>query len=193
MKGSPFNTTSLALVPVAIAVNIAIGQLVQNVLKLPIYLDSIGTVLVGILLGPLAGAITGLVSNVIWGVTLAPTALPFAAVGAVIGLIAGYVGQYGWSRKVVMMVLAGIITGIVASIISAPIAAYVFGGVTGGGTDVLVATFQNMGASILGATFAQGAVSDPLDKTITYLVIWGILQALPKRFLGQFPNISRGE
>ncbi|GAB4120955.1 MAG: ECF transporter S component [Roseiflexaceae bacterium] len=185
MRGGSFNSMSLALVPVAIAINVAIGQLVQNVLKLPIYLDSIGTVLIGVLFGPLAGAITGLVSNVIWGITLAPTALPFAAVGAVIGLIAGYVGQSGWMNRFYMAALGGVITGVVAAAISAPIAAYVFGGVTGGGTDVLVATFQNMGASVLGAAFMQGSVSDPLDKAITYLVVWGILMALPKRFIAQ--------
>ena len=45
--------------PVAIAINIVLGYTVQTVLKLPIYLDSIGTILVGVLAGPLAGALTG--------------------------------------------------------------------------------------------------------------------------------------
>jgi|YNPMSStandDraft_1061717.scaffolds.fasta_scaffold00331_23 energy-coupling factor transport system substrate-specific component len=185
------SSTALALIPIAIAINVALGQLVQSVLKLPIYLDSIGTVLVGILLGPLAGAITGLLANIIWGLTLAPAALPFAAVAAVIGLIAGYAGQYGAAQSWWKMALFGVLTGIVAAAISAPIATYVFGGVTGGGTDVLVAMFQSLGASVLGASFAQGAVSDPLDKTITYLVVWAIISALPKRLLARFSNIPQ--
>ena len=45
--------------PVAIAVNIILGQTVAAALKIPIYLDSIGTILVGVLAGPLAGALTG--------------------------------------------------------------------------------------------------------------------------------------
>lgn len=180
------SSTALALIPIAIAINVALGQLVQSVLKLPIYLDSIGTVLVGVLLGPLAGAITGLLANVIWGLTLAPPALPFAAVAAVIGLIAGYARQYGALHSWWKMALAGVITGVVAAAISAPIATYVFGGVTGAGTDVLVAMFQNLGASVLGASFMQGAVSDPLDKTITYLIVWAIISALPKRLLARF-------
>ena len=185
------SSTALALIPIAIAINVALGQLVQSVLKLPIYLDSIGTVLVGILLGPLAGAITGLLANIIWGLTLAPSALPFAAVAAVIGLIAGYAGQYGAVQSWWKMALFGVLTGMVAAAISAPIATYVFGGVTGAGTDVLVAMFQNLGASVLGASFAQGAVSDPLDKTITYLVVWAIISALPKRLLARFGNIQQ--
>jgi energy-coupling factor transport system substrate-specific component len=185
------SSTALALIPIAIAINVALGQLVQSILKLPIYLDSIGTVLVGILLGPLAGAITGLLANIIWGLTLAPSALPFAAVAAVIGLIAGYAGQYGAVQSWWKMALFGVLTGIVAAAISAPIATYVFGGVTGGGTDVLVAMFQSLGASVLGASFAQGAVSDPLDKTITYLIVWAIISALPRRLLARFGNIQQ--
>jgi hypothetical protein len=185
------SSTALALIPIAIAINVALGQLVQSILKLPIYLDSIGTVLVGVLLGPLAGAITGLLANIIWGLTLAPSALPFAAVAAVIGLIAGYAGQYGATQTWWKMALFGVLTGIVAAAISAPIATYVFGGVTGAGTDVLVAMFQNLGASVPGASFAQGAVSDPLDKTITYLVVWAIISALPRRLLARFGNIQQ--
>ena len=50
-----FTTRTLVLIPIAIAINIAIGELVVR-LKLPIYLDSIGTVLVGAIAGPWAGA-----------------------------------------------------------------------------------------------------------------------------------------
>src|SRR3712207_9297610 len=43
-----FTTSTYALIPIGIAVNIIVGQIV-SVLKLPLYLDSIGTVLVGVL------------------------------------------------------------------------------------------------------------------------------------------------
>lgn len=49
-----FGTVTLALIPVAIVVNLVVGQIV-SALNLPIFLDSIGTVLVGILAGPWAG------------------------------------------------------------------------------------------------------------------------------------------
>ena len=57
-------TATLTLIPVAIAINIAVGS-IAVALRLPIYLDSIGTVLVGVLAGPWAGALTGLLSNLI--------------------------------------------------------------------------------------------------------------------------------
>jgi hypothetical protein len=93
-----FSTRVITLMPVAIAINIVLGVTVQQVLKLPIYLDSIGTILVGVLAGPLAGALTGILSNLIW--QYAPgigggTIGPFAITAGVIGVLAGLWGQLG--------------------------------------------------------------------------------------------------
>lgn len=243
-----FSTRTLVLIPIAIAINIAIGELVVR-LKLPIYLDSIGTVLVGAIAGPWAGALTGALANLIWGL-FNPFAAPFFYVAAVIGFLAGLAGRQGafekatprWvsalvgaifvfalvlfvlaftnattdetgftsypamtellSQNVLIFLLAllvggalgyfvlqrggyaglwGLVTGIVAAIISAPTAAYVFGGVTGSGTDLLVAAFRASGANILSSVMAQGAVSDPFDKMLSFMVVWLILGSLPAR------------
>ena len=185
-----FSTLTLVMIPVAIAINIAVGQLIYT-LKLPLYLDSIGTVLVGVLAGPWAGALTGLLSNLVWGLTgLNVTYTPFAAVAAVIGLMAGLFSEAGWLRVWWKVILAGLITGLISAIISAPISAYVFGGVTGAGTDVVVAIFRGMGLGILPSSFAQGVSSDPLDKAVTFLIVWLIIRALPIRFLARFPRAA---
>ena len=243
-----FTTTTLVLIPVAIAINIAIGELVTR-LKLPVYLDSIGTVLVGVLAGPWAGALTGTLANLIWGL-INPFAPAFFYVAAVIGVLAGLAGRWGafdktsprWLSVVIGAVfffslalfilavvnvqivdefpvfpnlvdligqyplifiaaliiggaigyfllqtgayagIAGLITGVVAAIISAPTAAILFGGVTGSGTDLLVAAFHASGAGIMASTLAQGTVSDPFDKMLSFIVVWIILRSLPARF-----------
>lgn len=188
-----FSTVTLVLIPVAIAINIAVGQLIFS-LKVPLYLDSIGTILVGVLAGPWAGALTGLLANLIWGLSgLNVTYAPFAAVAAVIGLLAGLFSESGWLRQWWKVILAGLITGLVAAALSAPISAYVFGGVTGAGTDVLVAIYRGIGLGILPAAFAQGVSSDPLDKAVSYLVVWLIVKALPARFLARFPRAENVE
>lgn len=183
-----FTTLSVVMIPVAIAINIVVGQLIYAV-KVPLYLDSIGTVLVAVLAGPWVGALTGLLSNMVWGLSgLNPTYTPFAAVGAVIGLLAGLFAEAGWFKVWWKVIVGGLVTGLVAAIISAPISAYVFGGVTGSGTDLVTAFFRGMGAGILPASFAQGVSSDPLDKAITFLIVWLILLALPLRFKARFPR-----
>lgn len=183
-----FRTITWVMIPVAIAINIVIGQIVFA-LKIPLYMDSIGTVLVAVLAGPWAGALTGLLTNLIWGLTgLNVTYAPFALVALIIGLIAGLFAEAGWFRQWWKSVLAGLITGLVAALVSAPIAAYVFGGVTGSGTDAVVAIFRGMGFGIVPASFAQGVSSDPLDKAITFLIVFLIVHALPMRFVVRFPR-----
>ena len=100
--GGQFSTRVITLMPVAIAINIVLGVAVQQYLKLPIYLDSIGTILVGVLAGPIAGLLTGVLSNLIW--QYAPvigggTIGPFAITAGVIGLLAGVWGRYGVFRS----------------------------------------------------------------------------------------------
>ena len=101
-RSRDLTTATLTLMVVAIAINVAVGS-ITYALRLPIYLDSIGTVLVGVLAGPWAGALTGLLSNIIWSILpipggAGPTAAFFAPVAAVIGLMAGFWGSQGVFR-----------------------------------------------------------------------------------------------
>ncbi len=358
-RSRDLSTATLTLMAVSIAINIAVGSLIYF-LRLPIYLDSIGTVLVGALAGPWAGALTGILANLVWSILpvpggAGPTAAFFAPVAGVIGLMAGFwagrgvfrlraddtrVGQFlalalgvaaaavaflvlqatvglpaldvedagqladnqlrfvaisfalvafgaivawlsnrtvfrftaedlrirtyltvatavaafvlvfalvrlvvgptgyfsaidgsdteflgganltglaladplglvlagllgvvlaalvwAWARRgenarLFPVWVGGITTGLVAAAISAPIAAGVFGGVTGGGTDALVALFRTLGLNVFQSAFAQGLTSDPLDKTISYTIVFLILGALPLAVRTMF---SRGE
>lgn len=359
-RSRDLSTGTLALMPVAIAINVAVGAIIVA-LRLPIYLDSIGTVLVGVLAGPWAGALTGLLANLIWSILpvpggAGPNIAFFAPVAGVIGLMAGFwadrgvfrlrsdderVGGFlalaagvgaaalamlviqstvglsfgddpesqtrfvtlglaivvigvvvGWlsgrylfsfgpndprihpylaagtgvaafaivfavlrllfgptgyfsqidgldpdttdtlgppfgganltglaisdpagliGALVVGLVLGylawswarqgerarlfpvwvgGLTTGLVAAAMSAPISAGVFGGVTGSGTDALVALYRTLGLGVFQSAFAQGLTSDPLDKTISYTVVFLILAALPITVRTMF---SRGE
>jgi energy-coupling factor transport system substrate-specific component len=174
------------------------GHLVGNVLRLPVYLDSLGTVLVGVLAGPLAGAVTGILSNLVWGLALgAASSIPFAITAAVIGLLAGIFGRLGVFRTsggavaVLRVGLAGALTGLVAAIVSAPIAYFVFGGVTGGGTDILVVILREMTNSIFSAVLLQSAVVDPIDKAIVFLATWAILLAVPMSLKSLFAQGER--
>ena len=56
------NTRKLVLIALAVAINIA-GSKLSVLLSLPIFLDSIGTILAGMVLGPIGGAGVGLVAG----------------------------------------------------------------------------------------------------------------------------------
>lgn len=127
MSWGRFDTRTIVLIPIAIAINIVLGQTVSSVLKVPVYLDSIGTILVGVLAGPIPGLVTGLLANLIWTYVLpaplqSPYAAPFAVVAAEIGFLSGVFGQLGvfrarpnadWGRiAVAALVVIGVLGGI---------------------------------------------------------------------------------
>jgi hypothetical protein len=284
-----FDTRTIVLIPIAIAINVVLGQTVGTALRLPIYLDSVGTILVGVLAGPIAGAATGLLSNLAWTFLLAgtpfgsPYAWPFGIVAVEIGLLAGVFGYLGVFRSrpgtravrltlgalaavvvvgalirygilpfyeglcdpgaggstgagalcfqffadgtidplfavlgiliaiivvlalaavvfrlardrdlgVVFVLVAGVATGLVSAFIAAPIAALVFGGVTGSGTDLLVAAFQYAGSDLQTAVLQQSLISDSIDKTIEFVIVFTILGAVSRRVAARFPQGER--
>ena len=61
---------------------------------------------------------------------------------------------------------------------------------TGAGTDLVVSLYRTLGLNVLTSVFAQGLTSDPLDKTISYTVVFLILGALPVTVRTMY---SRGE
>jgi hypothetical protein len=98
-----FTTRTILLMTVGIGVNVILGQTVASALKIPIYLDSIGTILVGVLCGPVAGAVTGGLGNVLWSYVIPPPfqyqpAAAFAITAVAIGVIAGLAGRAGFLR-----------------------------------------------------------------------------------------------
>ena len=266
-----FGTRTLVFMPVAMALNVVLGTAVASALKVPIYLDSIGTVLVAALAGPLAGAATGFLSNLVWTYLApppfgSPYAAPFAVVAVVVGLLAGTFARWGWLRPrpgasdrelliggavatgivavvallalsgwsatgeeiratprstdaalfilgwaalllvaaafvglVALLVLrrdltaayvvvAGTLTGTVAAFIAAPIASGLFGGVTGSGADFFIAALRAAGAELQQAVLGQALISDPVDKVITYFLVYLILGAMATRTKARFPQ-----
>lgn len=180
---------TIGLIPVAMVINSVVGQVVGSV-GVPLYLDSIGTVLVAALAGPVAGMATGALNNVVWSL-LTPAALPFAAGAALIGYLSGeFIHRMRAFRNAGFGVLWGAILGIIGGMVAAPVAAFVYGGTSGVGTGAVVWLFREMGASLLQSVTFQSFVSDPLDKIIVMLVVYWALKALPKRTVRSFAPLD---
>ena len=92
---------------------------------------------------------------------------------------------------VAYIVVGGAICGVLSAVLSAPISAIFFGGVTGSGSDLLVAAFQQAGSDLSSAVLQQTLIQDPIDKTITYIVVFILLQTLSRRFVARFPQGER--
>ncbi len=184
-----FSTVTLALIAFAIVLNMAIGQLV-SLLKLPIFLDSIGTILVGILAGPLAGGVTGLLTNLIWGLISSPVAAAFAPVAMMIGIVAGLCAKYGLFKTWWKVIIAGVIITIFNAIVAVPIRLYMFGGITGSGADFMTAYMLALGKDLFGSVVVTVFTSNLLDKVVTALLAWGIVKTLPERTVSRLSRID---
>ena len=184
-----FSTFTCVFIAIAIVINIVVGQLV-SLLKLPIFLDSIGTVLVGILAGPWAGGVTGLVTNLIWGLISSPVAAAFAPVAMAIGIAAGMCARYGLFKNWWLAILAGIIITFFNAVVAVPIRLYMFGGITGSGADFLTAYTLALGKDLFGAVVVTVFTSNIVDKVATALLCWGIAQSLPNKVKNRFSRFS---
>ena len=182
-----FNTMTWVLIPVAIAINVVMGQIVL-VLKLPVYLDSIGTMLVAALCGPWAGALTGALSNVIWGLAIDPGAFPWWPVAFFIGLVTGFAAKAGLFKNWWKVVITGFLVALTAAIVSTPIGVYLFGGITASGSSFITAYLLQTGQGVFESVFSTNFLVEPVDKISTALLAFAIIQGLSRRFLARFPR-----
>lgn len=185
--GKDFNTLTWVLIPVAVAINVAIGQIVL-LLKLPVYLDSIGTLLVAVLCGPWAGALTGALSNVIWGIAIDPNALPWWPVALFIGFVAGLCANAGLFKSWWKVIITGFLIALTAAIISTPIGVYLYGGITASGSSFITAYLLQTGQGVLEAVFSTNFLVEPVDKITTAMLAFAIIQGLSRRLVARFPR-----
>ena len=115
----------ICLVAMAVVMNAAGAQLALT-LKLPVYLDSIGTVMAGAMLGPVYGMLPSLISGVILGMTIDIYSLYFAPVGMIVGFMAGIAWKIHQADKGRMW-LAGAVVAFPGTLVSSVICEVVFG------------------------------------------------------------------
>ncbi|MBP8221245.1 MAG: ECF transporter S component [Aeromonadaceae bacterium] len=184
-----FSTRVLTLMSAGIAINMTLGQ-VASLLKLPIFLDSIGSFVVALLAGPVAAMMTGLITNLLWGLVSDPIAAAFAPVAAVIGLVAGLCARAGWFHRLPQAMLSSVVITLAVVIVATPIRTYLFGGVTGSGADLLVAYMHAMGNNLLESVALTVLGANLADKVISVLVAWLLVRQLPSRIRAQFSMAS---
>lgn len=180
-------THMLVLISTCITINMVLGQ-VASMIKLPIFLDSIGTFIAALLGGPWIAALTGLLTNLIWGLISSPVAAAFAPVAIVIGLSAGFLARAGMFNTWYKVVISGVIITICLTLVATPIRTYLFAGVTGSGADFIVAYIHATGEKLWQSVASTIILANLADKIITGLIAWQLVKHLPKRTKQQFPQ-----
>ena len=174
------NIRNLTLVSMAIALNV-IGALVALGLRLPIYLDSIGTILIACLIGPKYAVMTGVCGSLVSGITFDPYSIYFAPVQISTGLLAGIMYNKGF-LKGKKTPLGVFIFTLPTSIISACIAAFLFGGVTSSGSSYIVQILSHFNVPMVVGVFATQVITDYADKFVAVIIVALVVSAMPKNY-----------
>lgn len=176
MNKRNFTTLKQCMVALGIVLNI-VGAFIALNLRLPVYLDSVGTVLSGVLLGPVYGAATGVLGSLISGITFDIYSLYYAPVQIFTGLMAGWMFRTKWLSGW-RLPFGGLIVSLPTSIASAVITAFLFGGITSSGSSYLVVLMSNLGMNLTLSCFLVQVLTDYADKLIAVLLVTAALRAL---------------
>lgn len=165
----------ITLIALAIVINI-VGSYIALGFHLPIYLDSIGTIMTAILLGPFYGLFPGVLSALITGMTSDIYALYYMPVGVVLGIVTGLIFQKNKTNKLFVKAFC---ISVPASLISACITATIFGGITSSGSTMLV---QLLAKTPLGLTLSCLIVqffTDYFDRLLSLWLVFSVIKKLP--------------
>lgn len=175
-----FNTATVVLIPAAVAINY-IGKLLAAGLKLPLWLDSIGTILGGILAGPVVGALCGAINNIIYGF-MDPISFVYAITSIGIGLVAGILAYFGKFETISKAIVSSLLLAGIAVVISTPLNMIFWGGQTGNAIgDAVFAATQAGGLPVWLSSLLDEIVVDLPDKVVTGLIVFGVYRSLPKK------------
>lgn len=171
------NVYQLCAIAFAVVLNVAGGQLAL-LLRLPVYLDCIGTMLTGALLGPFAALLPNLIGGLIMGFTSDIYSLFYMPVGMITGFMAGLLFhspfmKNGWKF------LGTLFITIPGTVVSSLITLLCFGGLTSSGSSLFIPLLGKMGLSEAVSIFLVQICTDYLDRIIAVMLVCVILPRLP--------------
>ena len=149
-----------------------LGKWIATVLKLPVWMDSFGTVCSAYALGPFCGAVVGAATNVIYGFYHKSSYI-YALTNIAVGVLTGYYAAKGYLKDLFKTMSLSFLITILSIVVSVPLNYAFFGGKTGniwgdGVSDLL----GQMGMH----SWMRGVVGefyvDFLDKVVTLAALY---------------------
>ena len=193
MNTKSISTSKLTFIAICGALNIIGGNLALF-LKLPFYLDTLGTFFTAALYGPVYGMVPGLISGIFTGITTDIYSFFYLPVQLITGCLAGFFLSnrttsilYQENKRKTKFYHSIIITAffitIPGTIVSSCITAFLFGGITSSGSSILVQVFHQAGLSMTASVFLVQIFTDYGDRILMLFLSLCLLKAIPKSTL----------
>src|SRR2546421_3236754 len=174
------DSVGLVLILASLGLNFA-GHAIVVTFPLPLFLDSIGTVLAGLVAGPWVGGSVGFISNLVSSNTIDPVSAPYGIVSFAVGFAAGLSRYLNWHKRISGWIALWLVCSVISAVVSTPLNFLMSGGKSnvGFGDAIYVALNGAHLPRIMAAFIGEAAVDLP-DKLITVVAALLIAQGLPE-------------
>ena len=176
------------LVLAGIAINFA-GARLALYFELPLFLDSLGTLLSAMLGGFLPGIVVGFSSNVINGIR-DPITLYYGLISIMLAVAAVYMSRRGFFASVGKTILAILVFVLIGGGLGSVLTWLLYGLNIGSGISApwAVLLYEQWGLPKFLAQLSADMIIDLLDKTVTVLAALGLIRLTPPQQLARLPQ-----
>ncbi len=173
------NRIPLLLCAAGVLLNLSLGALV-GALGLPLYLDTVGSVIVGALGGYLPGVLVGFFTNML-KTLYDPTALYYGVLNVLIAFVAAFWARRGWIRKVAgyigMFAIFVLIGGGIGSLIP-----WFMNGLTSEGEALAGVLYETLHTGQFVSHLLASIIMDIPDKAIIVVVAAVVIRLIPEKY-----------
>lgn len=167
-----------------IALNLVMSK-VAAALSLPVYLDTVGTIVAAAVLPWWAAILVGAATSIGAGFIVHPAFFYYVGTQATIALLAVAFVRAGAFRQPWTAAAAGLAIAACAAIVSAPVTVLVFGGVTLGGTTAINALLMAAGQNIWKSVIGGSLLIESIDKVAACVIASIVLRRLPRSLIAR--------
>ncbi|HGD5130853.1 TPA: ECF transporter S component [Streptococcus agalactiae] len=167
----------ISFISIAIAINL-IGANLALFLRLPIYLDNIGTLLIAVILGPWYAASTAFLSALINWMTTDIFSLYYSPVAIVVAIITGILIKR--NCKPSSLLWKSLIISLPGTIIASVITVILFKGITSSGSSIIAQFLHGIGLDMTSSLILVQVGTDYIDRLISLILVFSTITLLKK-------------
>ncbi|HEO5729264.1 TPA: ECF transporter S component [Streptococcus agalactiae] len=167
----------ISFISIAIAINL-VGANLALFLRLPIYLDTIGTLLIAVILGPWYAASTAFLSALINWMTTDIFSLYYSPVAIVVASITGILIKR--NCKPSSLLWKSLIISLPGTIIASVITVILFKGITSSGSSIIAQFLHGIGLDMTSSLILVQVGTDYMDRLISLILVFSTITLLKK-------------
>ncbi|HGD5592346.1 TPA: ECF transporter S component [Streptococcus agalactiae] len=167
----------ISFISIAIVINL-IGANLALFLRLPIYLDTIGTLLIAVILGPWYAASTAFLSALINWMTTDIFSLYYSPVAIVVAIITGILIKR--NCKPSSLLWKSLIISLPGTIIASVITVILFKGITSSGSSIIAQFLHGIGLDMTSSLILVQVGTDYIDRLISLILVFSTITLLKK-------------